>query len=285
MTVDVLMPLRLMWRASFGPAYEKREAQRRRARQIQRDFDYRDSSIDGEALDWFRRLTPTMAPVTRLIGDGADGSYLVPDLDFGPLSVFSPGVGGSVEFELVFAEEGHEVFLADGTIDQLPKNHRNFSFTPKNIGDGPAEIGLGAWMEGALVSGRSPVLQVDIEGAEWQALLPTGIEEGLLRRIEWMVVEFHDFERVWDIDFKVNADIVLERILDLFVPIVAHPNNCAPSVRLGKLDLPTVFEMTFLNKRHLDKATIRFPDLPTAFHTNCARKPRLAWPSVSGYGL
>lgn len=270
--------LRLLWRSSLGPGYEKQAERWRRAKRLRKFFRSRDVRIDQSGLDWLRKLTPTRAPVTRLIGRGADGSYIVPDINFGPLSVFSPGVGGVVEFELALANEGHDIYLADGTIAELPHEHPNFYFVNKNIGFADHEVRLEDWIETVSVAGRSAVLQMDIEGAEWHALQPDGISDATLNRLEWMVIEFHNFERYWIPEFRSKADIALGRVLERFTPIVSHANNCAPTVRIGARKIPTVFEVTFLNRRHLDLATVTSPNLPVATHKNCPRRRFLRWP-------
>ena len=96
--MGLLRLLRILWRATFQPSFEKRSALRRERKRV-RDFNRRDRSLDLRAVAQFRRLTPTTAPPQQLVGGATDGGYLVPEIGLAGLSLFSPGVGHVVDFE------------------------------------------------------------------------------------------------------------------------------------------------------------------------------------------
>lgn len=112
------------------------------------------------------RPVMTQAPLVR-IGPEGDGGYLVPDSLSGISACFSPGVSTEAGFELQCAERGMDVFLADGSVNAPPVNHRRFRFTQKHIGlvDDQHTITLDSWIsEAGIDEDDDLLLQMDIEG-------------------------------------------------------------------------------------------------------------------------
>lgn len=273
--MDFIYPLRVVWRATLQSAYEKWAA-RFRDLQGERRFDRRDRSLDARAIDFYRRLTPSAAPPLKLVGGPSDGGYLVPDFPPARLALFSAGVGHVVDFEYEFAELGCPVFLADGTVSKPPRAHPNFFFEPQNIGLGKSEISLDSWINGRTEPSQPLAIQMDIEGAEWAALLRDSISDNTLSRVQWMVVEFHAFERFWSEKHFPGMSLVLDRLLKTFLPIAVHSNNCASGLNIEGRRFPRVFEVTFLNRSLESSASpehLMFPDFQ-----NCPNRPRVDWP-------
>lgn len=275
--MDFFLPLRIVWRATLQPDFEKRMARLRELRKIAR-FNRRDKSRDQEVVELFRRLTPSVAPPLRLVGGSSDGGYLIPDYELPGLALFSAGVGHVVEFEYDFAERGCDVFLADGTVSQPPRAHPNFFFEAKNIGLSKTEISLETWILGNAQPAQPIAIQMDIEGAEWVALSKESISDETLARIEWIVVEFHAIERLWRDKSWAGMVSVIDRMLEYFLPVAVHANNCASGLKIDNCTLPTVFEVTFLNKRAGNDATPDNRIFPT--FRNCPNRPLIEWPIV-----
>ena len=66
-----------------------------------------------------QKLTPVKAAeyvALRLVGDGKDGSYVVPAETFGATCVISAGVGPTSCFEIEFANLGLKCVLIDGSV-------------------------------------------------------------------------------------------------------------------------------------------------------------------------
>jgi hypothetical protein len=106
---------------------------------------------------------------------------------------------------------------------------------------------MDTWMSAASVSQSSDlILQMDIEGAEWLALANISVDR--LRQFRIIVVELHDVDSLLhDRFFSLRAP-VLRRLLDEFVCVHLHPNNCCGSKTRKGVTLPRVLEMTLLRK-------------------------------------
>lgn len=273
--LDLLYPLRVAWRKSLQPWWEIHAANFRKIRSAKR-FSRRDISVDPLVVSVFQRLTPVVAPPLKLVGGPYDGGYFVPENSTQDLVLFSCGVGHVVNFEYDFAERGHKVFLADGTVAEPPLSHSNFTFEAINIGLSPGEIALGTWIESHLQGAEVAAIQMDIEGAEWAALSPESISSEILSAVEWVVVEFHSIQRLWEGESRPVMLGVIDRMLEFFVPVSVHSNNCAPALPLDNREFPSVFEVTFLNKRMhrlVTSENVFFPDFQ-----NCNRRPPVIWP-------
>lgn len=203
------------------------------------------------------RPVTTGVPLVRIGGTG-DGGYLVPDCfdELGP--VFSPGVGGSASFELFFAEKGLPCHLLDGSVNEPPEPHENFHFTKKFLGsmDGPETVRLETWMAASTgqkeTSHRDLLLQMDIEGAEWQVL--QACDPVALSQFRIVVVELHDFATRLSHPLLLNdTRSVIDSLREIFVVAHVHINNCCPGKIVRGLEVPEVVEVTFLRKDFVEE--------------------------------
>jgi len=200
-----------------------------------------------------RRLVSRLHPViTRhpLIRMGArgDGGYLVPDDLEGVAACFSPGVDDRASFESSMIERGVRCFLADASVESAPIMGEMVHFTRKHLGvvDNDTTITLDRWVGDCCPGSADLVLQMDIEGAEWQVLL--NVSNETLRRFRIVVIELHDLERLMDKHAFAIIAAAFERLLQDFYIVHNHPNNYGRSVRCGSFVIPRVQEMTLLRK-------------------------------------
>jgi hypothetical protein len=198
------------------------------------------------------RLRPvvTKFELTR-IGSGNDGGYLLPDDFEGVTDCFSPGVSGNASFEVdLLAKKGIGSHLADYSVDGPPSGFVPKSFTKKFIGSYNDEkfMTMNHWM-GSHV-GSDPledlILQMDIEGAEYQSIL--AISDDWLRRFRIIVIELHDIESWGHPKFFELVESFFEKLLSGFHVVHNHPNNCCGVVDLNGVIAPRVFELSFLRK-------------------------------------
>src|SRR5882672_11550397 len=113
------------------------------------------------------------------LGSDRDGGYLLPDDLEGIQYCFSPGVGASVDFENHLALLNIKSFLADYSNDWPPVERPEFTFDKKYLGanNTDAFFTLEAWKERYLSNYKGDLLlQMDIEGYEYEVLLSTPIE-------------------------------------------------------------------------------------------------------------
>ncbi|WP_419906985.1 FkbM family methyltransferase [Hoeflea sp.] len=195
----------------------------------------------------------TQHPLLRL-GGNADGGYLVPDDLEGISACFSPGVGDSSDFENDLARRDIRSFLADYSVDGPPSPNPYFNFERKFVGttNDEATIRLGDWVE---ATGCSPdddlILQMDIEGAEYEVILD--VPEDVLARFRIVVVEFHDLPLfLGKIGFRF-AKAVFDKLLRHHTVVHLHPNSTTPVIDFRGFSIPAVMEFTFLRNDRIEQ--------------------------------
>ena len=184
------------------------------------------------------------------VGGNNDGGYLVPDDLVGIKHCFSAGVGDVSSFELDCLHRGIPSFLADYSVDAPPTELAGCEFSKKFVGavNNDQFMTLDRWVAESLVGERDSdlLLQMDVEGAEYETLLSTTSET--LKRFRIMVVEFHNMESVRDKHFCRIVLSVLRRIRENFEVVHVHPNNSHSIVSISNVKTPLTFETTFLRK-------------------------------------
>ena len=214
-------------------------------------------------LDLITRLRPLNCGKSLIrVGGNGDGGYLLPDDLEGIEYCFSPGVGGTLDFESHLATLNIRSFLADYSIDSPPIERPEFTFDRKFLGanDTNTSFTLASWRDKYLKDYPGDLLlQMDIEGFEYEVLLSTPVD--LLTSFRVMIVEFHDVHRIFDPFIYTLYRTCFERILKHFHVAHIHPNNCCGSVRKGGIEIPKVLEFTFYNKSRVCRTTYahRFP--------------------------
>ncbi len=185
------------------------------------------------------------------IGGSGDGGYLVPR-DLGGISAcFSPGVNNEASFESdLLINHGIPSHLADFSVDRPPEYAREKSFEKKFLGaySSEAYISLEDWVckyEGGRDS-FDLILQMDIEGAEYEVILSTPLS--ILRRFRVVIIEFHDFQQIGHPQFFKLVSATLGKLFQLFYPVHIHPNNCGSPRNVNGVLVPPVFEMTLIRK-------------------------------------
>ena len=186
------------------------------------------------------------------LGPEGDGGYLVPDDLESIERAFSPGVSTESGFEVDLAARGIQVFLADYSVDGPAQVNANFVFHKKYVGSLSNEtfITLAEWKDATIPGHRGDLLlQMDIEGAEFEALL--GAPTELLKHFRIMVIEFHSLQELFNKPFFGLASRVFEKLLQTHSVVHIHPNNCCGSVRKAGLEIPRVAEFTFYRNDRL----------------------------------
>lgn len=206
------------------------------------------------------RPVKTDHSLIRVGGDG-DGGYLVPDDLEGVAGCFSPGVSTVADFEFDLAERGIPCFMVDYSVDGPPLPHSLFDFEKKFLGsvDDPVFTTLESWLERKCNSTNDLILQMDIEGAEYEVLL--GANSDLLRKFRILVIEFHRLDALFDPAGFESIRSTFARILREFEVVHIHPNNCSPVAICDGFEVPPVMEFTFLRKDRIGQrsAATRFP--------------------------
>lgn len=205
---------------------------------------------DSEVLALLRKLRPQDCGIGLVrVGGSGDGGYLIPDDLQGIKYCFSPGVGPSSEFESGLADLGIRSFLADHSVTSPTPNRPEFVFDRKFLGacDRDEYFTLSTWKQKYLPDYRGDLLlQMDIEGAEYEVILAT--PDDLLAQFRIAVIEFHALDRLFDpFTFRLFS-ACFEKLLKSFHVVHIHPNNMCRRVKKGRVEILTNMEFTFLNK-------------------------------------
>jgi hypothetical protein len=238
-------------------------------------------AADPEKLRrFFKTIRPreTGLPLIRLGGQG-DGGYLVPD-DLQEIGAcFSPGVSLVADFELELASRGVSCFLADASVEAPPVSHPMFRFEKKFLGSQTQGdfVTLQDWVDAMRPDARDMILQMDIEGAEYDVLYESS--DALLNRFRIIIIEFHSLDELCNAFAFEFLRLTFEKLARHFVVAHIHPNNSQRPVRCGEFVIPPVIEVTFLRR---DRVTQTAPrrDFPHALdRANVNRRGDLVLPS------
>jgi len=210
---------------------------------------------DDELLRLIAKLRPVDCGFNLIrLGGGGDGGYLIPD-DLEAIEYcFSPGVSNVSRFDNDLADRHIKSYLADYSVDGPSVIRPEFTFDKKYLGasDRDGYFTLETWKHKYVGEYKGDLLlQMDIEGAEYEVLLSTSDE--LLNQFRIAVIEFHALDRLFDpFTFRL-VSACFEKLLASFYVIHIHPNNCCGAVRMGRVEIPRVMEFTFFNRRRVRK--------------------------------
>jgi hypothetical protein len=195
------------------------------------------------------------------LGAAGDGGYLTPDDLDGVDFCFSPGVSNVADFEMDLAQRGIKSFLIDYSIQTAPVNHPLIDFKRKFLGITNDEmyIRLDDWVMATAPKSTDNILQMDIEGAEYDVLFDVSAET--LQKFRLLIIEFHHLDNLMLAgDFKL-FNLIFKKITKYFDVVHIHPNNCAKPYRYGEFEIPPIMELTFLRKDRVKQriALSQFP--------------------------
>lgn len=191
-----------------------------------------------------------------LIGDGYDGSYIVPNDFEGVRKCFSPGVGPSIIFEQnLFDQYGISSLLIDASIDKVPSDRTDFySFKPLFLGaiDYSNVISLETWVsEYSDDGGEEFILQMDIEGAEYQSLL--SCPYSTLKKFRIILLELHFLDAA-NVDFMYPMIEQALRKLDAHYTVCySRANDCCGYIKIGEKLIPRTIELTLIRKDRVEE--------------------------------
>lgn len=203
-----------------------------------------------DLVDLLKRLHPvtTLNPLIRVGGEG-DGGYLIPNNLEMIARCFSPGVAYTSSFESELAGRGIPSSLADYSVDYSNSIGGLISFDKKFIGVANSRkfMTLESWvMRDSPEDNSDLLLQMDIEKYEYPVMLRTPSE--ILRRFRIMVIEFHSLDALTKSKTFSYIKSVFEKILEDFLVVHIHPNNCRSPIQIGDILIPPVMEFTFFRK-------------------------------------
>lgn len=188
-------------------------------------------------------------------GRNGDGGYVMAD-DFDDVAAaLSIGIGGEVSWDLDVAGRGIAVHQFDHTVERSPVAHPLFRFNRVGVAATDSADGTLRSLDG-IVAGLGAagdlLLQMDCEGAEWDALKSASSKT--LRRFSQIVVEIHDplcltgglkrgrFAK------RVRSLLTLHRLARTHQLVHAHANSCGRVETVGGVAVPVVIELSYLRR-------------------------------------
>lgn len=225
---------------------------------IRRNIYFAKTTEESKLKELLKAIRPVKAQLIRL-GDGPDDAgYLIPDDLEGIKNCFSPGVSTESYFEDALSRMGIKSYMADHSVMKPTIQNNQFDFIQKHVGFEikPHFISLENWIKEKENVDKDMILQMDIEGGEYNVLIETSNE--VLRKFRIIVIEFHKFDAILNVK---SADFIascLYKLLKDFYVVHIHPNNCARPVRYKQFEIPPTLEFTFLRKDRI--STIEYAD-------------------------
>jgi hypothetical protein len=210
------------------------------------------ASTSRDILDAISLMKPSYTGLDLIrIGDDGDGGYLVPNDLNGIQFCFSPGVSEVATFEETLADKYQiRSFLADASVAAAPTANPLLTFQKKFLGsrDEGDFMRLSTWInEKKPVIGDSDLLlQMDIEGAEYDILIDTDI--GVLKQFRIMVIEFHNLDMLFERTGLRFLTPLFSKLTTEFAVAHIHPNNCKPIKSHLGIEVPPVMEFTFVRR-------------------------------------
>jgi len=198
-------------------------------------------------LKLFKIKIPSNIELIR-IGSNNDGGYLVPNIIHEISSCFSAGIGNNISFEKDLIDHKINIFGADGTLDTLPEEQKNYNFLKKNIciSDDEENIRFETWVNSNASNSNSLIGQIDIEGGEYILIIDTPLN--VLKKFKVLVIEFHNLNLISN---RINYNLylnVFKKILSIFNICHIHINNSEKPINIKGINIPPVIEFTFLRK-------------------------------------
>ena len=199
------------------------------------------------------------SPFTKIrLGKDNDGGYIIANL---PNVNYTTLIAGGIESEITFEEDFIEkypkakCFAFDGTIDHLPEgcktkddNSSKITFIKKNIGFENSETLTN--LHDIINTNHTIFVKMDIEGSEIPWI--RSLNDQHLNKFEQIVMEFHN-------PFSDADAEAFEKLNKTHYLIHFHGNNCCGMTFHKGVNIPYVFECTYLHKRHFTEA----PELNT----------------------
>jgi hypothetical protein len=220
-------------------------------------------------VEIFEFLKPKKSsyPLIR-IGDGNDGTYLIPD-DLKNISgCFSPGVNNFKNFEdILTAKYNINCHMCDFSSDvahfRTPLKVPSQTFLKKWLEAESSDdsISLEDWVSSLCPSGDL-ILQMDIEGAEYRNIIHT--PDPIMSRFRILVIEIHSLDAMCHANILKNVfSPFFKKIESMFDCIHVHPNNASRDFVIPGtgIRMPGMLEITLLRKDR-QKNPIFVPELP-----------------------
>ncbi len=203
-------------------------------------------------------LTVYKSPFQKIrLGGPHNGGYVFADIPAIQYDVLlAGGIDRDILFEHEFVHKYNCSCLAyDGTIDSIDITNSLVTFVKKNISfyNNHASTNLHEEIE----SNQSIFIKMNIEGGEYEWIESLTSEH--INKMDQIVIEFHH------VTHKPN---VLEKINQTHYLIHFHGNNCCGVIENNGIDIPTVFQCTYIHKKYITSPELNTDVIPGPLDSN-----------------
>jgi hypothetical protein len=203
-------------------------------------------------------LTVYQCPFPKMrIGRESDGGYVIaviPNHTYDLL--LAGGIADDISFEEHFLQvhDQTKCIALDGTVNQLPTINDRIMFIKKNIGNINSEGFTN--LHDIIESHKSIFVKMDIEGAEinWLKCLT----DDHLNNFDQIVMEFH-------YPFTENDNLAFARLNKNHALIHFHGNNNCGVRNIDGINIPNVFECTYLHLKFINRLELNSVSIPGTF--------------------
>lgn len=217
---------------------------------------------NNDILALIKTLRPYDTGINLIrLGAPNDSGYLVPDDLKGIKACFSPGSDKKFQFENDCFDLGMDIFIADKTVEEHEVPTK-FNFIKKHIEPGGHDnnIQMDKWVNDNIKKDKLDLLlQMDIEGSEYLNIID--LSNKTLKKFRIIIIEFHHLDHLANPLFFDTSVRVFSKLLESHTCVHIHPNNSSKLVKINRLEIPPLLEITFLrNDRIKEKSVIKsFP--------------------------
>jgi hypothetical protein len=188
-------------------------------------------------------LTVFKSPFSKVrLGKDFDGGYVITEIpNINYTILLAGGIQTDISFEEDFIKKypNSKCFAFDGTINNLPKDNTNITFIKKNIGfENNNQVSN---LHDLIDNNECIFVKMDIEGGEIPWI--KSLNDDQMNKFAQIVMEFHFpfSDKEIDVFDKINKNHYL---------IHFHGNNACGIRRHKKIQIPKVFECTYLHKKY-----------------------------------
>ena len=182
------------------------------------------------------------------IGGNKDGGYVLAKPYSERKIAYSFGISNNVDWDMLMAKEGYQIYQYDHTINKLPQKHVNFHWHKMGVtGIGFETDELKSLSHILRQNGHEHetgmLLKMDVEGAEYQVFSTEDIS--VLRQFDQIVLELHN---IFKFPNNYRQNLTFAKLLETHKMVHVHGNNCGKADFYGGLITPDVIGCTFLLK-------------------------------------
>ena len=188
-------------------------------------------------------LTVYKPPFEKMrLGRNNDGGYVICDIqNINYNLLLSCGISDDISFEEDFCNKYNTTacYAFDGTIENITISNKNISFFKQNINNYNDDKNTN--LHSTIEMFDNIFLKMDIEGYEIPWINSLNVKQ--LNKFSQIVIEFH-------FPFSYKEVHAFDILNETHILVHFHGNNCCGVRNHKGVNIPNVFECTYVHKRH-----------------------------------